>query len=54
MELLKEKFPNANERFIKANQMWRDLSTKEKQCYKQQLVDKFRKYSVELQEWFKV
>lgn len=54
MELLKEEFPNSNERFIKVNQMWRDLSVKEKQCYKQQLTEKLQKYSLDLQKWFKV
>lgn len=54
MELLKEVFPNAKERFTKVNQMWQDLSTKEKEHYKEKVSANLRVYSMELQKWFKV
>ncbi|XP_039991590.1 nucleolar transcription factor 1-A-like [Xiphias gladius] len=53
MELLKEVFPNAKERFTKVNQMWQDLSTKEKEHYKEKVSANLRLYSMELQKWFK-
>ncbi|XP_040922409.1 nucleolar transcription factor 1-like isoform X2 [Toxotes jaculatrix] len=53
MEILKEEFPDAKERFIKVNERWQNLSTKEKECYKGKVQESFRKYSMELQKWFK-
>ncbi|TDG98064.1 hypothetical protein EPR50_G00214090 [Perca flavescens] len=53
MELLKEKFPNSNERFTKVNQMWHALSDREKERYKEEVCQKVNKYSMELQKWFK-
>ncbi|XP_044035737.1 nucleolar transcription factor 1-like isoform X2 [Siniperca chuatsi] len=53
MELLKKEFPNQRERFIKGNQMWHDLSNKEKDRYKVKVYENLRKYSMELQKWFK-
>ncbi|XP_071318985.1 nucleolar transcription factor 1-like [Trachinotus anak] len=53
MELLRDKFPDAKERFIKVNQSWQELSTKEKEQYKVKVQEKLRQYSVQLQKWFK-
>ncbi|XP_026171524.1 nucleolar transcription factor 1-like isoform X2 [Mastacembelus armatus] len=53
MELLKEKFPNAKERFTKVSQMWQVLSQREKEYYKEKVHENFEKYSTELQNWFK-
>lgn len=54
MEFLKEKFPNSKERLIRCSQMWRDLSNKEKEHYKEKAYEKFTQYLMELQKWFKV
>lgn len=53
MEFLKEKFPNSKERLIRCSQMWRDLSNKEKEHYKEKAYEKFTQYLMELQKWFK-
>ncbi|XP_059179971.1 nucleolar transcription factor 1-B-like [Centropristis striata] len=52
MQLLKEEFPIAKERFAKVNQMWRALSCKKKESYREEVEKNVRKYSMELQEWF--
>ncbi|XP_034717060.1 nucleolar transcription factor 1-like [Etheostoma cragini] len=53
MEVMKEKLPNANERFTKVNQMWHALSDREKQRYKEEVCKNVNKYATELQKWFK-
>ncbi|XP_044193127.1 nucleolar transcription factor 1-like isoform X3 [Thunnus albacares] len=52
MEQIKEKVPNGRKRFVKVQQMWKELSTREKEGYKEQVNDNLRKYSKELQKWF--
>ncbi|XP_070783567.1 nucleolar transcription factor 1-like [Enoplosus armatus] len=54
MELMKEKIPNARERFIKCNKSWHDIPNKEKERYRGRVHENIRKYSLELQKWFKV
>ncbi|XP_076616400.1 nucleolar transcription factor 1-A-like isoform X2 [Chaetodon auriga] len=53
MKLLKEKCPNSRKRLIKVNQIWKDLSKKEKGCYREKANKNILKYSMELQKWFK-
>lgn len=54
MKILKEKIPNAKDRFAVANKKWHELSIKDKSRYQLKVNEKLRKYSIELQEWFKV
>lgn len=54
MKILKEKIPNAKDRFAAANKKWHELSIKDKSRYQLKVNEKLRKYSIELQEWFKV
>uniref|UniRef100_A0A3B5ABQ7 Putative upstream-binding factor 1-like protein 3/5 n=1 Tax=Stegastes partitus TaxID=144197 RepID=A0A3B5ABQ7_9TELE len=53
MELLKEKIPGPKERLAEASRMWMDLSTKQKEYYAIKVDEKKKKYSLELQKWFK-
>ncbi|XP_026018821.1 nucleolar transcription factor 1-like [Astatotilapia calliptera] len=53
MKILKEKIPNAKDRFAAANKKWHELSIKDKSRYQLKVNEKLRKYSIELQEWFK-
>ncbi|GAA6214246.1 nucleolar transcription factor 1-B-like [Lates japonicus] len=53
MELLKEEFPNSKERFLKVCQSWQGLSIREKERYREKAHERLRKYSTELQKWFK-
>ncbi|XP_035527187.1 nucleolar transcription factor 1-B-like isoform X2 [Morone saxatilis] len=53
MALLKRKYPNAKERFIKANQIWKNLTNTEKQRYNVKVKENLKKYTMELQKWFK-
>ncbi|XP_053197040.1 nucleolar transcription factor 1-like [Scomber japonicus] len=47
------KLPRTSERFNKIHHMWKDLPNKEKERYKDQCDDLFRKYTKRLQRWFK-
>ncbi|KAF3853598.1 hypothetical protein F7725_014286 [Dissostichus mawsoni] len=53
MVLFKETFPNSRERFTKVNQMWKTLSYEDKNCFKQDVTENMKEYSMELQKWFK-
>lgn len=54
MKLYKKKFSNGAERFPKINQMWHNLSVKEKLRYQGEVDEKRKKYSRDLQKWFTV
>ncbi|TMS21971.1 Putative upstream-binding factor 1-like protein 6 [Larimichthys crocea] len=54
MILLREKVPSKKERFLEIDKMWKDLSDAEKEPYKEKMQENVMKYSMELQEWFKV
>lgn len=54
MILLREKVPSKKERFLEIDKMWKDLSDAEKELYKEKMQENVMKYSMELQEWFKV
>lgn len=53
MKILKEKIPKAKDRFAAANKKWHLLSIKDKSRYQLKVDEKLRKYSIELQDWFK-
>ncbi|XP_073345841.1 nucleolar transcription factor 1-like isoform X3 [Pagrus major] len=53
MQLMREKFPNARERFRRVNQMWKELSNQEKLRYKDKVNEKLIKYTKKLQKWLK-
>lgn len=54
MGCLKNEFPNSKERLIKVSQIWKDLSNKDKESYREKENEKIMKYMVELQRWFQV
>lgn len=54
MEIQKEKFPNTRERFSMVNRLWQGLSNKDKEPYNGIVRKQVEKYTVELQQWFKV
>ncbi|XP_028332361.1 nucleolar transcription factor 1-like [Gouania willdenowi] len=53
MQRLKNDIGNSRERFVKANQMWRELPQKEKQSYSVKASVGMNNYRSELQAWFK-
>ncbi|KAK9530396.1 hypothetical protein VZT92_011900 [Zoarces viviparus] len=54
MALLKEKIPNSRDRFTAVHKMWSDLSTVLKECYREEVLEDYRNYCVELQKWFEM
>ncbi|XP_028285836.1 nucleolar transcription factor 1-like [Parambassis ranga] len=52
MALLKDQIPDRRQRLAKASRMFKKLSTKEKEHYKEIMHDSMKKYWRDLQKWF--
>lgn len=54
MNRLKKEIPITKKRFQQVSQMWKSLSSTEKESYKAMANERLLEYTVELQNWFKV
>ncbi|TKS89585.1 Nucleolar transcription factor 1-A [Collichthys lucidus] len=54
MKLQREKFPHSNQRCTEVSKIWKELSSEERERYKEKVDDsEMIKYSMELWKWFK-
>lgn len=54
MTLLKDQIPDRRQRLAKASRMWKELSAKEKEHYKEIINERMKTYWRDLQNWFDV